>query len=89
MGVGGETDGEAVELGVVAIGVTVGPVDEGPVVGEGDVVVEHAACAMISTIASAMPIGAAARFVEGAQGQKLSACLRCGRDCIGPAEANR
>ena len=85
MGVGGETDGEAVELGVVAIGVTVGPVDEGPVVVEGNVVVEHAACAMIST----MLIGAAARFVVGAEGQKLSACLRCGRGYIGPAEANR
>ena len=89
MGVGAETDGEAVGLGVVTAGVAVEPGAEGPVVGDGDAVLEHAACATISTIASARASGAASRFLKGARRQKLSACLRYGRGCIGPAGANR
>ena len=89
MGVGAGADGDAVGLGVVATGVTVEAGAEGPVVGDGEGVVEHAACATISTIASTRPIGTASRSRNGARRQKLSACLRCGRGCIGPAEANR
>ena len=89
MDVGAETDGEAVGLGVVKTGVAVEPGAEGPVVGEGDAVLEQAACATMSAIASALPSGDAARFPEGARRQKLSACLRYGRGCIGPAGANR
>jgi hypothetical protein len=73
---------------VLTDGAALAPPGDAEAVGEGEAV-EHADCAKISMIASALAIGAAARFPEGARRQKLSACLRCGQGCIGQAEANR
>ena len=79
VGTGAETDGEGEGLGVPADDAAPGEAggDTAAVAeGEGE---EHEVCETMIATASTPPSGAAARFLEGARRQKLSACLRCAR----------
>ena len=76
---GGEADGDGEGVSALTDGTALGaPADEAGAEGDGDADVQ-AVCATTRTIASAPPMGAAARLPEGALRQNLSACLRCAR----------